>query len=72
MVTLTKTGRALVRFNSKVYQLTVEAWEELMGLTPGFTAPIGSHAQRREACGDGIVVPVARAVGNWINEVLAN
>lgn len=70
MVTLTKTGRALVRWKGKVHTLSVEAWEELMGLPPGYTAPIGSHAQRRQACGDGIVVPVATAVGQLIADLL--
>lgn len=72
MVTLTKSGRAMVRWNGRVHKLSVEAWEELMGLPAGFTEPIGSHAQRREACGDGVVTHVAESVGNWINELLAS
>jgi|GEM_PF-5650974 len=72
MVTLTKTGRAIVRWNGRVHKLSVCAWEELMGLPSGFTAPVGSDAQRRQACGDGIVAPVATAVIGWLGKVLAS
>lgn len=71
MVTLTKTGRAIVRWDGQVHKLSVTAHEELMGLPAGFTACIGSDAQRRHACGDGIVVPVAQAVFDWIGKVLS-
>lgn len=70
MLTLTKTGRPMVRWQGNVHHLSVTAWEELMGLPSGFTSPIGSNHQRKQACGDGIAVPVAEAVGKWVGHIL--
>lgn len=70
MVCLTAGGRPRVRWEKEVYRLTIEAHEELMGAPVGFTESIISIAKRRMACGDGIVVPLAKAIGTTIRQAL--
>ena len=70
MVCLTASGRPMVRWKNEVYKLTVAAREELMGAPIGFTAHIKLNGARERASGDGIVVPVSKAIGLGIRHVL--
>lgn len=70
--TLTKTSRLMsLDPDHQVVMLRPEGWEWLMGAPVGFTDGAGlSCAHRQQVCGDGICVPVARAVGEWIKRLL--